>query len=115
MGLSFAGSILWFFGIAASLAWPGLAAIVFTRWRWSHLPAPERFLRIAIPVSYAVILCSHAVLADFVLTGAERAAETGLVSAVWWRLVFVLMLETALAAAAMYGLERYLRAQASSG
>ena len=109
MGLSGLGSLLWAVGLAGSLAWPGLVALVFTRLRWAHISEPGRFVRYAIPLSYSVILCSHAFLADFVIVGAERAAGTGLVSAVWWRIIFVLTLETALAAAALYLFARRYR------
>lgn len=109
MGLSGLGSLLWALGLAGSLAWPGLVALGFTRLRWAHISTPSRFVRYAIPLSYAVILCAHALLADVILIGAERAAETGLVSTVWWRIVFVLGLETALAAAALYLLARRFR------
>jgi hypothetical protein len=71
---------------------------------------PGRFLTVAIPLSYVVVLGSHAVLADAVLLGAERAAETGLVSAVWWRIIVVLGIETGLAAAALLWLARRMAA-----
>ena len=103
------GSLLWAGGIAFSLAWPGLVALAFTRLRWSHIDTPGRFLRLAIPLSYIVILCAHGLLADVILVGVDRAVETGQVLAVWWRIVFVLGLETGLAAVALYGLERHLR------
>lgn len=102
MGLSGFGSLLWAVGLAGSLAWPGLVALGFTRLRWTKISTPGCFLRYAIPLSYTVILCAHALLADFVIAGAERAAETGLVSPVWWRIIFVLGLETTLAVAALY-------------
>lgn len=114
MGLSLSGSLLWALGLSGSLAWPGLVALGFTRLRWTHISVPTRFLRYAIPLSYTVIFCAHALLADFVIVGAERAAETGLLSAVWWRIIFVLVLETALAATALYWLERRFRPGATS-
>lgn len=104
MGLSGFGSLLWAAGVAGSLAWPGLVALGFTRLRWTRISTPDRFVRFAIPLSYTVIFCAHALLADFVIAGAERAAETGLVSPVWWRIVFVIALETTLAIAALYWL-----------
>ena len=108
MGLTLAGSLVWALGLAASFAWPGLVAIAYARVRLTQIPDTGRFLRIGIPLSYAVIFCAHGLLADMVLVGAERAVELGSLWLVWWRLGFVLMLETALAAAALFFLQRKL-------
>lgn len=113
MGLTVAGSLLWAMGLAFSFAWPGLVAIAFAWFRAAQLSDIGRFLRIGIPLSYAVILCAHALLADIVLVGVQRAAELGSVWFVWWRLGFVLGLETALAALALFALERRMRASAT--
>ena len=108
MGLSLLGSIVWLLGLTGSLLWPALVALSVARW---SRPAPVnvgRFLGFAIPLSYLVILGSHAALADIVLLGARRAAETGVTSIAWSRIILVLLTETALAVAALSALRIFL-------
>jgi hypothetical protein len=104
MGLSLVGSLLWVAGLLGSLLWPALIAIGVARLRRPPIRAPGRFLAVAIPVSYLIVLGTHSVLADTILLGAKRAAETGMISMVWWRIVVVLGFETALAASVIFWL-----------
>jgi hypothetical protein len=114
VGLTLGGSLVWAVGLALSFAWPGLIAIAYAWFRAPRIHDSSRYLGLGIPLSYAVIFVAHAWLADIVIVGAQRAAETGSVWLVWWRLGFVLGLETAIAALALYVLEQRLRARAST-
>lgn len=109
MGLSLLGSVVWLFGVVGSLLWPAAIAVVFLRWRRPSRIRNSRFLLYALPLSYLVFFLAHAVLADSVLIGAERAAATGHMSLAWSRLILVLLTETLLAVAALYGLQGVLR------
>jgi len=108
MGLSLLGSIFWLLGVTGSLLWPALVALAVAR--LPPLPPAHfrRFLGVGIPLSYLVILGSHGVLADTVLLGARRAAETGVTSIAWSRIILVLLTETALAVLALSALRRFL-------
>ena len=108
MGLSLLGSIFWLLGVTGSLLWPALVALAVARWSRPPPANVSRFLGFAIPLSYLVILGSHAALADIVLLGAQRAAETGVTSIAWSRIILVLVTETALAVVAVSALRIFL-------
>jgi hypothetical protein len=104
MGLSLLGSIFWLLGVTGSLLWPAFVALAVAHWLRPPPANVGRFLRFAIPLSYLVILGSHAALADTVLLGARRAAETGVMFIAWSRIVLVLLTETVLAVLALSAL-----------
>ena len=108
MGLSLLGSILWLLGVTGSLLWPALIALAVARWSRPPPAIVGQFLGFAIPLSYLVILGSHAALADTVLLGARRAAETGVMSIAWSRIILVLLIETVLAVLAVSVLRIFL-------
>ena len=102
------GSVVWLLGLIGSLLWPALIAFLFVRLQFRPLREPRRFLSIALPLSYAVVLISHGLLADVVLDGGREAAETGEISIAWSRILAVLLFESLLAVAALFLLRRLL-------
>ncbi|MGI9330247.1 MAG: hypothetical protein ACR2QB_05970 [Gammaproteobacteria bacterium] len=108
MGLSLLGSIFWLLGVFGSLLWPAFVALAVARWSRPPPVNVGRFLGLAIPLSYLVILGSHSFLADIVLLSARRAAETGVTSIVWSRIILVLLTETVLAVLVLSTLRIFL-------
>lgn len=108
MGLSLLGGFTWLAGLVGSLLWPAALAFCFVRWRRPRIVDQRRFLMFGIPMSYAVILGSHLMLGDVVIQGARTARETGVLFEVWWRILFVISIETALAVAVLSLLARRL-------